>query len=135
MTTERSLLKKLWEFSVEMKIVQMSTQVRLLSVEALNPDDTLKKIDDAQKTIKKIVSYYHPDYLGEQTADEMCSQLEAIARKIYIGYASCKRTSLTNLYLDDLCQWSAEASNLVHNFLEDNGLIKKYRFDNLFENA
>ena len=133
MTTEKSLLKKLWEFSNEMVIVQAASQMSKLFVPDPNPEDTLKKIDDARKIIKKIRNYYHPDYLSEQTADEMCAQLEAIARKIYIGYASCKRTKLTNLFLDDLCQWTAEASNLVHSFLADNGLIKKYHFDSLFE--
>ena len=100
--TEKSLQQKLWTFCFEMSSLESTIGMSLKSREPYNPEADLASIDQVKVTLQKLYERYHPDTLDEDTLHTMCEQLDALARKIYIAYASCKATGLRELYIEDL---------------------------------
>lgn len=117
LVTEKALLQKLWDFTFGMST--MRATIGLCIVVPHNPEGSLKDIEKAQYYLKKLWAYHHPEYLDEEKVSAMCDQLDNIGRRIYVAYASCKATGLTELYVKNLSQLFQEAHDVMSPIYEN----------------
>ena len=115
-TSEKGLLTKLRNIFVEMTLLAPVIGLATPHGRPYNPDDLLNKIDYAQRVVKCLWEWYHPDYMNEEALKTMTAELDDIKSRIYIAYASCKVTKLTNIYADELRKQILAVRNLLSPF-------------------
>ena len=117
--TEKSLHQKLRTFCFELSAREATLGMTLRMRAPYNPQYDLSSIDQVKATLKQLFELYHPDTLDEETLHTMCDQLDALSRKIYIAYASCRATGLRELYIDDLRTLFRQVREVVAPVIDD----------------